>query len=46
MALAIAGCGRMEEKPVTTTQAMAATASPPVDRETPTRLETATFAVG
>ena len=46
IALAMAGCGRPEEKPVSITQAMAASTIPPIDRETPARLETATFAVG
>jgi hypothetical protein len=40
-----AGCGRPEENAVTPAQ-MASTLIPPVDRETPARLETATFAVG
>jgi hypothetical protein len=46
-ALALAACsGRPEEKTVTPVQTMAGTAIPPIDRETPARLETATFAVG
>lgn len=45
-AIAVAGCGRPEENPVNTTQAMAAISIPPIDRESTPRLETATFAVG
>jgi outer membrane lipopolysaccharide assembly protein LptE/RlpB len=42
----LAACGtRLEEKNVTP-QTMAGTAIPPVDREVPATLETATFAVG
>jgi uncharacterized lipoprotein YajG len=45
--LALAACsGRPEEKTVTPVQTMAGTALPPIDRESPARLETATFAVG
>jgi hypothetical protein len=44
---AMAACsGRLEEKPVTQSQAMAGTTIPPIDRDLPARLETATFAVG
>lgn len=46
VALLASGCGRPEENPVNTTQAMAVTSIPPIDRETTARLETATFAVG
>ena len=43
----VGGCsGRVEEKNVTQTPAMAGTAIPPIDRDLPARLETATFAVG
>jgi len=45
-AVLAAGCGRPEEIAVTPVQAMSAASSPPIDRETPARLETATFAVG
>lgn len=40
------GCGRPEEKIVSPTQTMTGTVIPPIDREVPSRLETATFAVG
>jgi len=44
---ALGGCsGRLEEKHVNQTPAMAGTAIPPIDRDLPARLETATFAVG
>lgn len=44
---ALASCsGRPEEKSVTPTQTMAGTEIPLIDRESPPRLETATFAVG
>ena len=46
VAILASGCGRPEEISVTPVQTMAGTSIPPVDRETPTRLETATFAVG
>jgi len=44
---ALSACSsRIEEKPVNQTPAMAGTAIPPIDRDLPPRLETATFAVG
>lgn len=42
----LASCGRPEENFVANSQTMAGTALPPLDREAPARLETATFAVG
>ena len=41
-ALLLGACGRPEETPMR----MAAAGAPPIDREAPAKLETATFALG
>lgn len=46
LALLAACSGRVEDNPVTTARLMTGNSIPPIDRDLPERLETATFAVG